>query len=58
METYLIDVPIPSMGATVNELTVIDIMWLKVIALPKAIRSLNWRAISPFSNMRLPAMEC
>lgn len=26
METYLIDVPIPSMGATVNELTVIDIM--------------------------------
>lgn len=26
METFLIDVPVPSMGATVNELTVIDIM--------------------------------
>ena len=26
METFLIDVPMPSMGATVNELTVIDIM--------------------------------
>lgn len=26
MDTYQIDVPIPSMGATVNELTVIDIM--------------------------------
>jgi pyruvate/2-oxoglutarate dehydrogenase complex dihydrolipoamide acyltransferase (E2) component len=25
METFLIDVPIPSMGATVSELTVIDI---------------------------------
>ena len=26
METYLIDVPVPSMGATVNELTVIDLL--------------------------------
>ena len=26
MQTFLIDVPVPSMGATVNELTVIDIM--------------------------------
>jgi 3-oxoacyl-(acyl-carrier-protein) synthase III len=26
METFLIDVPMPSMGATVNELTVIDVM--------------------------------
>jgi 3-oxoacyl-(acyl-carrier-protein) synthase III len=26
METFLIDVPVPSMGATVNELTVIDIV--------------------------------
>ena len=25
METFLIDVPVPSMGATVNELTVIDV---------------------------------
>ena len=25
METFLIDVPMPSMGATVNELTVIDL---------------------------------
>jgi len=25
MESFLIDVPVPSMGATVNELTVIDI---------------------------------
>ena len=26
METFLIDVPVPSMGATVNELTVIDLL--------------------------------
>ena len=26
METFLIEVPVPSMGATVNELTVIDIV--------------------------------
>lgn len=26
METFLIDVPVPSMGATVSELTVIDLV--------------------------------
>ena len=25
MELFLIDVPVPSMGATVNELTIVDI---------------------------------
>jgi len=59
MDTLLIDVPVPSMGATVNELTVIDLLVgrgtrvakgqkLAELESDKSVFDLNRRATAPW----------
>ena len=57
MSKLLIEVPIPSMGATVNEITLVDLF---CEAGKLSLKGKNWRnlkATSRFSILNLPVME-